>query len=182
VDTIRAPATRARAAPFIICVLLVGCASSHTGEVLDPEKSGLQGTWEYLVTNGYQATFSGCSGDAEVLEGLTLVEGLSSAPICMAAVTFEVQQDGDAFQAPPYDVVCSDDDIASVTGFGQIDDLDVVGQWDSVSARGVTASQAFSGYIVGNTIALTENRWTFSGAFRGACDFAPPLTAVVTVQ
>lgn len=164
------------------CLLLAGCADSHVGEVLDPAKSGLSGTWEYLLTNAYEATFNGCSGDAAVLEGATLYEGLSLAPICMSAVVFDVDQDGASFEVPAYQVACSDGSTASMTGSGQIAGHEIGGQWDSISNGGVTAVQLYSGQIVGNTIELSESRRTFDGAFQGTCDFVPALTAIVTVQ
>jgi len=163
-------------------LLLAGCADSNNGDVLDPQKSGLTGTWDYLVTNGYQARFVNCTGDATVLEGETLVNGMALAPICMTGVTFQVDQSGDAFEAPPYQVTCSDGAGASVSGVGQVNVLDIGGQWDSVSDQGVTSAQMFTGYIVGNTIELSESRRVFTGAFEGACDFSPALTVTVTVQ
>jgi hypothetical protein len=166
-----------------LCAIpLAGCAGSNNGDVLDPSKSALNGTWEYLVTNAFEATFTGCSGDATVLEGATLYEGLSLAPICMSAVTFAVSQDGDAFEVPEYQVVCSDGASGSVSGGGQIANPDLGGQWDSVSDQGVSASQTFTGSIFGNTILLSESHREFSGSFQGACDITPALTATVTVQ
>jgi len=164
------------------CLLLSGCAGSNDGAVLDPLKSDLEGTWEYLVTNAFEATFTNCNGDAAVLEGATLYEGLSLAPICLTAVTFDVNQTGDAFDVPSHQVTCSDGATASMTGFGQIQDPDLGGQWESMSTQGVGAVQLFAGVIVGNTIELTESRRTFSGGFEGSCDLSPPLTAVVTGQ
>lgn len=150
--------------------------------MLDPEKGGLEGTWDYLVTNAFEATFTGCTGDATVLEGATLYEGLSLAPICLTAVTFDVNQTGDEFLLPPHQVTCSDGASAVMTGFGLIDDPDIGGQWESVSDQGVAAVQLFTGVIVGNTIELTESSRSFTGVFQGDCDFSPPLTALVTVQ
>ena len=166
----------------IVCLLLAGCAASHEGNVLNPSTGDLQGTWEYLVTNAYDATFSGCTGDAVVLEGATLYEGLSLAPICLTAVTFDANQEGDAFDVPPHEVVCSDGASATVTGFGQIQNPGLGGQWESTSDLGVSAVQLFTGVIAGNTIQLTELRRTFSGGFEGGCDFSPPLTALITVN
>lgn len=166
----------------VASLALVGCSSSNDGDLLSPAQSGLQGTWEYLVTNAYDARFSGCTGDAIVLEGATLVEGLSLAPICMTAVSFDVTQAGEEFQVPSYVVTCSDGATATVSGFGEISNPDLGGQWESVSSQGVEAVQAFTGVIVGNTIQLAEHRRTFGGAFGGACDFSPPLTALVTIQ
>jgi hypothetical protein len=164
------------------CLLLAGCAGSNDGDVLDPAKSELDGTWEYLVTNAYDATFTGCSGDAEVLEGRTLHEGKSVAPICLAAVSFEVSQTGEQFEVPPHPVTCSDGVGAAVSGSGSIVDPDLGGQWESMSDQGVGAVQLFTGVIVGNTIQLTETRRTFSGGFEGECDLSPPVTALVTVR
>ena len=145
-------------------------------------KGGLQGTWDYLVTNAFDATFTGCTADAAVLEGATFYEGLSLAPICTTAVTFDVSQTGDEFLLPPHQVICSDGASAVMTGFGLVNDSDIGGQWESVSDQGVAAVQLFTGVIVGNTIELTESSRSFSGDFQGGCDFSPPLTALVTVQ
>lgn len=173
---------RASVALWATCLLLAGCAGSNDGDVLDPMKGGLEGTWEYLVTNAFDATFTGCTADAAVLEGATFYEGLSLAPICTTAVTFDVNQSGDEFLLPPHQVTCSDGASAVMTGFGLVNDSDIGGQWESVSDRGVAAVQLFTGVIVGNTIELTESSRSFSGAFQGGCDFSPPLTALVTVQ
>jgi len=169
-------------AAMVACVLCGGCAGTNEGDTLDPSKSGLQGTWEYLVLNTYDATFTGCSGDATLLEGVTLYEGLALAPICQTAVQFPVNQAGSAFDAPPHQVTCSDGAQASVSGFGQIADPDLGGQWESVSDQGVTTIQVFSGVIAGSTIELSETRRTFAGNFQGSCDFSPPLDVIVTVQ
>jgi len=173
---------RLRAATIFLCLLFTACASSNDGDVIDPAKSGLNGTWHYVVTNAFDATFSGCSGDATVLEGQTFHDGLALAPICRTAVTFDVHQVGEAFQVPAYQVTCSDGASGSLSGFGQIVDPELGGQWDSASDTGVTATQTFSGTIVGDTIEVRESHRTFSGTFQGACDFSPELTAVVTVD
>jgi hypothetical protein len=165
----------------IACLLLIGCAGSNDGDVLDPSKNGLQGTWEYLVTNAFDARFTNCTGDAAVLEGATLYEGLSLAPICMVAVSFTANQTGDAFDVPPHTVTCSDGATASASGSGQVTDPDVGGQWESLSNQGVEAIQVFTGVISGNTIELSESSRTFSGTFQGSCEFSPALTAIVTV-
>jgi hypothetical protein len=163
-------------------LLLAGCAGSNDGDVLNPAKSDLDGTWEYLVTNAYEATFTDCSGDAVVLDGATLHEGKSLAPICLTAVTFDVTQAGEQFEVPPHPVTCSDGASASVSGSGLIEDPDLGGQWESMSDQGVAAVQLFTGVIVGNTIQLTETRRTFSGGFEGGCDLSPPVTALITVR
>jgi hypothetical protein len=173
---------RLSVALWVACLLLAGCAGSNDGDALDPIKGGLEGTWDYLVTNAFEATFTGCTGDATVLEGATLYEGLSLAPICMTAVTFDVNQTGDEFLLPPHQVTCSDGASAVMTGFGLIDDSEIGGQWESTSDQGVAAVQLFTGVIVGNTIELAESSRSFSGVFQGGCDFSPPLTALVTVQ
>ncbi len=166
----------------IVTLGLVGCAGHNQGDVLDPSKNGLQGTWEYLVTNAYTAQFKDCTDAASVLEGATFYEGLSLAPICMTGVTFNVNQAGDEFDVPPHQVVCSDGAPASVSGSGLIADPQVGGQWESVSSTGVTAIQTFSGVIAGNTLQLSESSRTFKGSFAGSCEFEPPLTALVTVK
>ena len=166
----------------VACMLCGGCAGTNDGDRLDPSKSGLQGTWEYLVLNTYDARFTGCTGDAGVLEGVTLYEGMALAPICQTAVQFPVNQVGSAFDAPPHQVTCSLGAQASVSGFGQIVEPDLGGQWESVSDQGVTTTQEFTGVIVGSTIELSETRRTFVGDFQGSCDFSPPLDVVVTVQ
>lgn len=182
VYTTRPSAERISTALWIVCLLMTGCAGSNNGEILSPATNGLEGTWEYLVTNAYQATFTDCTGDATVLEGATLHEGMSLAPICTTAVVFDVTQAGDAFQAPPHATVCSDGANASVTGVGQIDDPELGGQWESTSDQGNSAVQLFSGVIQGNTIQLSESRRTFSGAFQGGCNLSPPVEAIVTIR
>jgi hypothetical protein len=170
--------------PALALALLLapGCASSNNGDVLDPQASGLDGTWEYLVVNAFDARFTGCTGDAAVLEGVTFFEGLSMAPICQTAVSFSVLQQGDVFQAPPHQATCSDGAVASVSGSGLISEPDLGGQWESASSSGVNSVHAFSGLIVGNTIQLQESRREFSGAFTGSCDFEPELSAIITVH
>lgn len=165
-------------------IVVVGCADSNddVGSLLDPEKSGLQGNWEYLVMNAYEARFSGCTGDAAVLEGATFYDAQGLAPMCLVAGTFEVRQVGDAFQIMSHDVTCSDGTPATVTGIGQIGDTFVGGQWDSSSAQGVSAVQVFSGSVIGNTIAMNETRRSFTGGLEGTCELTPPLIASVTVQ
>lgn len=172
----------AKPACAIALMLTLGCAGSNNGDVLDPQASGLDGTWEYLVVNAFDARFTGCTGDATVLEGATFYEGLSLAPICQTAVIFPVSQQGDTFQAPPHQATCSDGALASVTGSGLISEPDLGGQWESASSSGVSSVQAFAGIIVGNTIQLRESRREFSGAFVGSCEFNPDLSAVITIQ
>jgi hypothetical protein len=173
---------RLRAATIFLCLLFTACAGSNDGDVIDPAKSGLNGTWTYLVTNAFDATFSGCTGDAAVLEGETFHDGLALAPICRTSITFDVSQVGEVFQVPAYQVTCTDGASGSMSGFGQIVGPQVGGQWDSASDTGVTATQIFTGTIVGDTIQVRESRRTFSGTFQGACDFSPELMAEVTVD
>jgi len=165
----------------LACLALGGCSGTNRGDVLDPTKGDLGGSWDYLVTNAYQATFANCTGDATVLEGLTLHDGLSQAPICMNAVQFGANQTEDGFDVPPHPVTCSDGAAAAVGGFGQVAGQSVGGQWESLSNQGVEAIQVFTGVISGNTIELSESSRTFSGTFQGSCEFSPALRAVVTV-
>jgi hypothetical protein len=161
---------------------MAGCAGSNDGDVLNPANNDLNGTWDYLITNAFEARFVGCTGDATVLEGTKFIDGLSLAPICMNAVRFDVTQSGEAFDVPPHQGVCSLGSPASVTGSGFVQHRDLGGEWRSVSDDGVTAVQVFSGVIAGNTIELSESARTFSGDFNGGCSLSPPLTTLVTVQ
>ena len=161
---------------------VVGCSGQNNGDLLSPAMSGLDGTWEYLITNAHDARFSGCSGDAAVLEGATLFEGLSLAPICMTPVTFDVNQAGQTFDAETNQVTCSDGATAQIAGFGQIDDPVIGGQWESLSDGGVESIQSFTGVIAGNTIQISELRRDFTGNFEGGCDLSPPVEAIITVQ
>ena len=173
----------ASACVFVCCSIfgLAGCADLND-EGLDPTTNDLQGTWEYLVTNAYEARFTGCTGDATVIEGATFFEAFSLAPVCLAGVVLAANQDGDSFQVMPHQVTCSDGAVASVSANGSVDGSGIGGQWESTSDEGVTAVQVFSGAIVGNLIELTETRRIFDGSFQGACDLSPPLTALVTVE
>lgn len=169
---------------LLVCcsiLALAGCAGLND-EGLDPTTNGLQGTWEYLVTNAYEARFTGCTGDATVIEGATFFEAFSLAPVCLAGVVLAANQDGDSFQVMPHQVTCSDGAEASVSASGSVDGSGIGGQWESVSNGGVTAVQVFTGTIVGNTIELTETHRVFEGSFQGACDLSPALTALVTVE
>ena len=87
-----------RAILLLTIIAFAGCAGMNDDDGLDPTTNGLEGTWEYLVTNAYEAEFTGCSGDATVLEGATFFEGLSLAPICITGVTVAAIQDGDSFE------------------------------------------------------------------------------------
>jgi hypothetical protein len=169
---------------LLICVAIIGCARSSDGasRIFDPSKGGLEGNWEYLVMNAFEAQFSGCTGDAAVLEGATFYQAQALAPMCLVAGRFEVLQVGDAFQVRSHEVTCSDGTPATVSGVGQIGDSLLGGQWESDSAQGIHAVQVFSGSAAGNTIAMNETRRSFSGALEGTCDITPPLTARVTVQ
>ncbi len=171
-----------RAVALLSLLAFAGCAGMNDGDALDPTTNGLQGTWEYLVTNAYESEFTGCTGDATVLEGATFFEALSLAPICLAGVTLDANQDGDSFEVLSHQVTCSDGAAASVSALGAVTESGIGGQWESASDRGVSAVQIFTGEITGNTIELTETRRIFSGDFQGACDLAPPLTAIVTVR
>lgn len=171
-----------RAILLLTIIGFAGCAGMNQGDGLDPTSNGLEGTWEYLVTNAYEAEFTGCSGDATVLEGATFFEALALAPICLTGVTVAANQDGDSFEVLSHSVTCSDGAVAVVTASGVVTDSAIGGQWESTSDRGVSAVQVFSGQITGNTIELTETRRIFDGDFQGACDLTPPLTAVITVE
>ncbi len=166
---------------FLSIIVFAGCSGMNDDQAPDPT-TGVQGTWEYLVINAYEAEFTGCTGDATVLEGSTFFEALSLAPICLAGVTLDANQDGDSFEVLSHRVTCSDGVEASVSALGAITGSGIGGQWESSSDLGVSAVQIFSGQMTGNTIELTESRRIFDGDFQGACDLAPPLIAVVTVQ
>ena len=94
--------TLQRAVVFLSIIVFAGCAGMNDDGAIDPTTNGLEGTWEYLVTNAYEAEFSGCSVDATVLEGATFFEALSLAPICLAGVTLDADQDGDSFEAAKF--------------------------------------------------------------------------------
>ena len=169
---------------LIFCASSIGCSSSSASpSPFGAAQTGaLDGNWEYFVTNAYGATFENCTGDAAVLEGYTFSEASAFAPMCVLAVKFKVDQLDDSFQVVPHGVTCSDGASASVTGTGlQVNDSDIVGQWESASSSGVNASQVFSGSVVGDTISIVETARTFTGSFDGSCDLSPPLKAAITV-
>jgi len=172
----------AAAALALLAVLsLAGCASSHLGDTIDLEQNGLQGDWQYLVTNAYEATFVGCGGDAAVLEGKTFAQAQSLVPMCLPAGSFGVAHSGGDFSVPAYAVTCSDGSTGSAGGAGEVVASSVGGQWESISQAGVSAQQTFTGVVQGETIHLSETRRAFSGALSGACDLVPPLVAEIHV-
>ena len=165
-----------------VCAASSGCAHLDDDDLLDPSGSGLQGNWEYLVNNAYESSFTGCTGDAAILEGLTFVDGMAAAPICIHSVYFEVLQDGDEFTVLPYSVACSDGSTASMTGVGSVSGATLSGEWRSTSDQGVDATQSFSGSLRGDVIEILETTRTFSGSFQGTCDLSPALSAIAEVH
>ena len=165
-----------------VLAALAGC-SALNDDTLDPSGGGLEGSWAYLATNAYDAVFTGCTGDAAVLEGLSFVEGMEVAPICAVAGSFDVVQDGDEFAVVPFDVICSDGWSGTIAGGGSHSGTTLAGSWESTSGSGVTGVQSFSGSITGGNVAeILENRRTFSGGFEGSCDLSPPLRATVRID
>lgn len=161
---------------------LAGCASTDIGNELGAGAGGVEGNWGYVITNASSATFTGCTGQAAVLEGVSYSAAAAIAPICGVAVEFDVTQADSDFQVVPHSVTCSDGSTASVAGLGQLIAAEVAGQWETASDQGVNAVQVFSGVVTGNLIRIIESRRTFSGAFDGACDLSPSLEATVYVE
>lgn len=173
-----------RLAPLLLLtVALAGCAGSNDDVVptfLNSELSDLSGTWDYEIQNAYDAIFTGCTGDAAMLEGRSFYEGLTVAPICVVPNSFEVVQDGDVLQVLPDSTYCGGI-TASVTGSGALSETSLNGSLQVASASGAT-THTYSGARSGRTVEIAEERHAFSGAFQGQCDLTPPLRATVTVR
>jgi hypothetical protein len=164
------------------CAAGPGCSSNDVAEVLGLPLADVDGNWSYAITNGDQATFVGCSGDAAVLEGQTFDDAQSMAPICHLDGSVTVAQDLAAMIVMPDNVTCSDGSSAVVSGVGIVTEDSVSGEWNSASDQNVIAMQSFDGAVNGSTITLTEDSRDFSGDFDGSCDIFPPLSATVTIQ
>ena len=167
---------------FAACALAAGCGSDPVAELLDLPIADVEGSWSYEVTNGDEATFVNCSGDATVLEGESFDAAQAMAPICHITGPVAVTQDLAALVVLPGSVTCSDGSNAVLSGLGFVTEDAVDGQWDSASEDNVLASQAFEGSVAGTTITLSEDHRDFSGNFQGSCDLEPALTASVSVQ
>ena len=173
---------RAFAAALLAICVAAGCASLNNDNLTNPLDAGLSGTWAYVVNNGYTSRYAGCTGDAQILEGLTFVDGMAVAPICLVSVYFEVLQEGSAFAVVPHTVDCSDGSSAVMSGIGTADETSLGGEWLSESEQGVVAAQEFSGSMTGSTILISETGRTFSGTFQGSCQLSPALRATIQVQ
>ncbi len=162
--------------------LAAGC-SQLNDEIALPGAGALAGSWEYVAANAHSATFSNCSGDATVLEGATVVDGMGLAPLCRVRGTFEVIRVADAFEVVPFQVACSDGGTAAVSGGGAFTGTTIEGAWQTLSSSGVAAVQAFSGVVSGtDQLVVQEGYWSFAGSFTGSCELAPPLTATVEIR
>jgi hypothetical protein len=164
----------------VLCLVLAGCAGSNDADVVDPLKTDISGTWSYLATNGHEATFVGCSGDATILEGLTFAGAMSQVSICIVPGSMQVVQSGETFAVLPRSVTCSDGSEAMLSGEGVFSGATVVGEWNSVSDGEVVSTQVYSGSTSGETISILESTRVFSGSFAGACDLSPPLAATLS--
>ncbi|MCP3978857.1 MAG: hypothetical protein GY716_05935 [bacterium] len=170
------------AALAVSALLVAGCSQQNDGGILTDSSDGLAGTWDYLVTNAYEAVFTGCTGDAAVLEGKTFVEGMSAAPICIVSTRFDVQQSGDdGMTVVPHAVSCSDGSTADVSGQGVVAAGTVDGSWSSSSDGGVMSTQSFSATRLGDTLEIEETARSFAGSFSGSCSLSPALSATAHI-
>lgn len=165
-----------------------GCAGSPHGESTTGLGLGstlsdgtLSGTGYYLIENAYEAEFVNCTGQAAILEGRSFAEGYALAPICLAAGSFDVIQNGNTLSMLAHQVDCSDGGTAEVSGTADIGTDALSGSWASSSAGGVSASQSFSGTMSTNSIRILEHQRSFTGTFDGECGLTPPLSASLTL-
>ena len=165
----------------VLC-LGMGCAGSNDGDLLSSAPDGFQGKWSYLVTNAYDASFEECTGDAEMLEGLSFYEANLVMPICVVPAFFDVVQDGDTFNLHETAITCSDGTTGSISGNGTVGGGAIAGVWESETHDGIRSSQPFSGTVVGNSIQILETSWAFEGPISGRCQFSPGLMATVSVD
>ena len=159
-----------------------GCTSSDDSGVLNPSKNGLQGTWSYIILNGNEATYTDCTGDAAVLEGVSFAEAAAVVPICLVSSVFDVVQAEESFTVVAHEVTCSDGSTGSAFGEGAIIDGALSGEWETTSGGGVVASQSFTGEAIGNTLEVRESERVFSGSLQGSCEISPDLTVLISVD
>lgn len=176
------------AAAVLISVLVwvfpaSGCTALGSEDALGSgSPSADRVTWEQVLNNPYDATFTGCGGDAAVLEGKTVVDGLELAPLCLVTGSFGIVRDGTSFSVEAFRVACSDGSTALISGSGVWTETSVSGQWESALDSGVDGVQVYSGPASGNLLVLDHTRVTFGGAFEGSCSLSPALSASVVVQ
>ena len=174
------------AVSLVVCLVVssltgTGCTSTDDTDLLDPSKSGLEGKWTYVALNGHSATYTGCTGDATILEGVSFADAFAVVPICTVSGEFDVVQAGESFTVVAHTVTCSDGSTGSAAGEGVFSADSLSGGWETGSDGGVNASQSFTGTAVGELLEIFESERTFSGSLQGSCGISPPLNAVITV-
>ncbi len=101
-------------------VLYIGC-DDDDGGIIETPPPPVGGTWELAITNADEAIFTGCTGDLQDLEELTLAEALAVAPECNIPDPVASQsEDMFMFSLQEASYTCSDGSSGSVSGGGSV--------------------------------------------------------------
>ena len=160
---------------IVVLLLAVACGSSSAPVMTQPT-ANIAGTYPTsVVTNAGIATFTNCTGDIVIAEGLAIVVDAS----CVTQDPLIVTQNGNSWQAGNQFVICFDYTyVVTASGTINVDRIDGIITVDY--NFGVTETQTITNGVVGTggTIVLRIPRLTVSGGLSGSCSIVPPLEVV----
>jgi hypothetical protein len=170
------------ASSVAIFSILHGCGGGD-GIVTPPAPADVAGIWTVTYNNVGSAVFTGCTGDLEILNGVSVATLLVSVS-CSFSGPLTVSQSGSSFTFERIDYLCDTGDYGFIGGGGSVNGNSLTGQLDEISqAFGVIRHYPFSGVMTGpTTISASVSRVSVSGAFEGQCMISPPLSISVEIS
>ena len=181
--------------PAAIVTVVVGClqvvlsatgCSSSGGGVMDGPVADISGQWtNFERLNAGDATLTGCTGDAAMLNGSTIADLTGGGgPTCTTNDPFLVVQVGAIFTFTEVFVTCDDGTSITQDGGGTVTSLDTFeGTISTVHSLGVVTDHFLDGTVLSDTnLTLFEAHTEWSGGGNGQCDIDPPLATAVTVN
>jgi len=162
---------------FALALLLVACGGDS-----DPiPPVSVAGAWTLTPTNAGVATLTGCTGDLLDFEGASVADLAAATPECTAAGPLLAAQTGSTFTLGPVALDCAGGLSGRLSGAGTVSSTTVRVQIDTETDGDTLRIDVLEGTAAGSSIALTQDRVTFSGVVAGSCAIEPPLVVAVSV-
>ena len=163
---------------LVLLLAALGCGSSSSTGMMATPTANIAGTYPTgVLTNGDQVTFTNCTGDLILLEGVTIAN--NSDPTCVNPDPLVITQDGNVWQSALQFFTCAAV-IGTVNRSGTVSGDRIDGTITFDISNGIREIQSIVNGAAGSggTIVMLIPTVRVVGASTGMCSLVPPMEVV----
>lgn len=155
-----------------------GGSKNNGGGVVVGAPADISGMWAITTNNAGTATYTNCSGDFTVLNGLTVAAVAAASDPCTSRNPFFVTQVVNDYTIAPQAFTCVTSAPFSRAGGGLVTENTFAGQIQAISGDGWINTTPHSGVVLNSTtVSISESRVDVTGSLVGGCNMSPPLSS-----